>query len=180
MKKCYQADCSKHGTEFCYTHWYCKIHARLRQMLSACRHDGKSVPSIELLTQMANAAVASKMRCRICRRKMNWMSREGRSTCASLQHNRDGTFEIICIRCNLRHGRLPGDLYYAIPVGHKWCNGCKKVLPLDDFYPSRVSVQGVMSRCKKCASKIARAWVKKNRKRASDYERERVRRKKCK
>ncbi len=158
--KCCQTNCDETGTERRNRSWYCPMHMRLRQMPIACRHDRKAVPPIDLLTQMATETIARNMACPLCGRTMNWLSRDGRTTCATLQHNRDGSFAIICLRCNVQHGQLPGDIYYAIPAGHKWCAGCEKTLPLDAFYPSRTIRQGVMSQCKKCAMKISNAWKK--------------------
>lgn len=177
MNKCCKTGCHADGTERRNNAWYCPMHTRVRQMRIACRHDNKTCPDESIVDDLVKRIIQSGMECELCGVRMNWMKKDGISSCVSLQHDRSGSFRLICLGCNVRHGQLPGDKYYEIRDGQKWCAGCETVLDASEFYPSRTIAQGVMSRCKKCSAKIARGWAKNNRTRATEYERERRKRK---
>lgn len=120
--------------------------ARLQRMRLNAKRRGLPVPSIEEIVR----AVPSGMVCFVCQRHMNWALKDGRSTVATLQHDRSGAFRIICQGCNSKHSDLPGDTFYDLPAGHKFCQGCKVVKPVDEFSVDRSKVGGRKYQCKVC------------------------------
>jgi hypothetical protein len=46
----------------------------------------------------------------------------------------------------------------SLPVGHKWCNGCSTVLPIERFGTDRRKVTGRASRCLDCTAARSREW----------------------
>src|SRR5688572_27994857 len=111
------------------TSWLCVRHWRLSRMRHASRSRGKSVPSMSELESL----VPDGMSCPVCDRKMVWLKNESRSLVISLQHNRNGSYLLICLSCNSRHQHFSGDDFYKIPKDQKWCPGCKSVKPNSDF-----------------------------------------------
>lgn len=149
---------------------YCEMHCRIRQMRVAARHDKKRCPEHGELEAMAMRLVRLRMRCDLCDRRMNWMKRDGIGTCVSLQHDRSGEVRLICLACNIKHGQLPGDSYYDIPIGNKWCGGCELILPVEAFYKSTTKANGLCSQCKACTLAALAKYKKANRAKLSAAE----------
>lgn len=112
----------------------CRVHYRFQAMRVRAKRDGKEVPSYEMLTAMASSA---RLNCPGCGRFMNWLSKEGRSTVVTLQHDRNGTMRFLCLSCNTRHASRPGDSFYSDPKDKKHCPDCRQWLPLDSFATDR-------------------------------------------
>lgn len=140
--------------------WLCDKHYRFGQMRSRAKTSGKLVPSHEELHRMA----PEDMNCRCCKRRMNWRQRDGASTTATLQHNRDGSMEIICLSCNVRHASMNGDSFYKLADDRKTCPDCKRTLPLTSFCADKSGRwKNRKSTCRTCSSTRHAAWVGNNR-----------------
>lgn len=133
----------------------CAVHYRMRQMKYDAQASGKVIPDDAVIQSLFDAAIADGMKCPVCGVVMNWRATDGRKTVLSLQHNRDGTFGLMCLGCNVRHQFYPGDDFYSIPAGHRHCKGCNVTKPLTEFsahrYPKRQAVYP-RTLCKKCDS----------------------------
>jgi hypothetical protein len=148
----------------------CTMHYRFAQMKSNAKRHGKSVPSrIELAKMVEN----SKMVCRGCSRKMNWLSKEGQSTVASLQHNRDGSMELLCRGCNTRHATFDGDSFYTLNKCFHVCRDCNQTLELNQFFKDRSRPLGIKSYCKNCSNKRHYEWTTNNRESINQQQRQR-------
>lgn len=134
----------------------CPKHYRFGQMRQRARRDGKVVPTWAELETMFAALV--DMACPLCSRKMNWRRAAGESTCATLQHYRDGTLDIICLACNTRHAQHPGDTYRELPPDAKHCPDCSRVLPRSSFATDRSRPIGLKSYCRGCSAARHAKW----------------------
>lgn len=143
------------GAKYCSKHW------RFLNMRVSAKSDAKTVPSYQELESLLPA----DMHCPVCKRQMNWLARDGRSTQITLQHDRDGRHRLICGGCNSRHAQLPGDLLYTIKDDERWCNACKTIKPVTDFHRDNGAsrVIRLMSKCKICSRAQYVAWVARNR-----------------
>jgi hypothetical protein len=121
----------------------------------------KKVPSRDELALMVESC---NMECVGCGRKMNWLSIDGKSTVASLQHNRDGTMCLLCRACNTRHATFDGDSFYDNKKTHHPCRDCGEVLIKSEFHKDRSRPLGIKSYCKSCCNKRHQEWSSKNRK----------------
>lgn len=143
--------------------WLCKKHYRFQQMRVRAKRKGKEVPSYNLLDEMLYLVGSVYMACPACGSKMNWLSSEGKRTVISLQHNRDGTLGFLCRSCNTRHAYFPGDTFYDVPFGHKFCNDCQQVLPFKVFSRDKFRSDGYRSYCKPCAYLRQKKYISQNR-----------------
>jgi hypothetical protein len=109
------------------TSWMCTMHWRFFQMRTQAKRTGQLAPTLEQLEAMPTDV------CPDCGKRMNWLTKEGSASVATLQHYRDGTFGIVCKTCNTRHAFMPGDSYRAMPKDLKWCRRCEQAKPLADF-----------------------------------------------
>ena len=133
---------------------------QFRSMRARAKYEGKTVPPLEWL----EANYPKNMICPGCDRKMNWTSKEGKSTVISLQHNRDGTWGFLCRACNTRHAKFFADDFYKAPKDKKYCPRCKRTLPLVDFCTDNLKRwQNKKAYCRKCSTEMHYEWVKKNR-----------------
>ena len=107
----------------------CDRHYRFGQMRSGAKRHGKLVPTRNELEAMRGADLI----CPDCKTKMNWRSKDGTQSVASLQHYRDGSMAIVCRSCNTRHAFMLGDSYREMPKDHKQCPCCKTIKPLTEF-----------------------------------------------
>lgn len=144
---------------------YCDQHARFLQMRHGAAVGGKFAPPIFQLEQMVPAG----MKCPTCTRQMNWYTRDGWSTVAVLQHDRNGSVRIICQGCNVRHGHMPGDSFFELPKGHKLCRNCEFIKPLNEFNLRQ-------SRCRLCTSAIDAIRIARDPQKWRDDAREAMRR----
>ncbi len=125
--------------------WRCLRHQTLHMMRQNAKCAGKVSPT----RQELDAMVPADMVCPSCKLTMTWTMAEGPNS-ISLQHNRDGTLIILCLRCNHRHCPLPGDMFYEIAPGMKWCNDCKTVKPHSEFWKRGDRPGGFQSYCVPC------------------------------
>lgn len=146
----------------------CVMHYRFGQMRSHAKRHGKTVPTREELATMVEQGM---MKCRGCGQKMNWLSKDGEKTVASLQHNRDGTMELLCRSCNTRHATFADDTFYNMNKAYHPCRDCGEVLPKTDFYKDKSRPLGIKSYCKKCSTKKHYEWTTKNRDRINEQQR---------
>lgn len=110
---------------------YCDKHARFMQMRRAAKTNGKAVPTDQQLESLAAELV--DMKCPCCGAEMNWVG-EPVATRVTLQHDRDGvTVRLICKSCNSRHRFMPGDSFYQLKPGYKFCPRCEDVKPISEF-----------------------------------------------
>lgn len=113
--------------------WLCGRHYRFRQMRVTAKRHGKAVPTPEQL----EALCPRDMRCQDCGAAMQWLAVEGYSTVITLQHYRDGTLGLVCMMCNLKHAKMPGDSYRAWPKDQRKCPRCTQIKSLPEFYTER-------------------------------------------
>lgn len=93
---------------------YSIMHRRFNQMRGSAKSSGKYVPEISELRALAKRLF--KMECPCCLQAMTWRRVKGISNVITLQHDRSGSIRLICFRCNVRHGSLPGDSFYDLPL----------------------------------------------------------------
>lgn len=157
---------------------------RIRQMRRDAHRNKKAVPTAEALEKLAELVASDGMKCPACRRAMNWLFKDGRSTVVTLQHDRSGVIRLICKGCNSRHHLHPADTFYDLPEGHKRCPRCEAVKPVDAFY--RLATGEIVSACRECErrSQLARyhrspeakrakhqEWLKANREKVKEQRR---------
>lgn len=149
--------------------WLCAKHYRFGQMLANAKRRNKQVPTHDQLHQMLGADLI----CPDCGVQMNWRSKDGAHTVATLQHYRDGSMAIVCLSCNTRHASMEGDSYREMPKDHKQCPGCKQIKPLSEFTldASRSGPAKRKSKCRQCADMAVTEWKGKNRERYNEYQR---------
>lgn len=148
----------------------CSKHYRFGQMRATAKRHGKTVPSHGQLSEMSG----SDLVCPDCQRQMNWLSKDGNDTVASLQHYRDGTMAIVCRSCNTRHAFMDGDSYREMPKDHKYCPLCKQAKPLEEFTldSSRSGSAKRKSKCRDCSDYQVKEWKESNRDRYNEYQRQ--------
>ncbi len=154
------AKCSEPGFRFRGDRWLCIIHHRIDCMKTAARTKGKAEPTAEQLEAMFATVAANGMKCPHCGEIMV-MHGKPRSSVVSLQHNRDGSVQLLCMLCNSRHDDMPGDTFYSIPITHKRCPQCKAVFPRSEFWRLKHRLQ---TKCKECKRTENNAWWDKRRK----------------
>lgn len=147
----------------------CEKHYRFSQMKATAKRHKKLVPTHEQLEQM----VDKEMLCPDCGVKMNWRSRDGKSTVASLQHYRSGRLAIVCLSCNTRHASMDGDSYCDMPKDHKQCPSCLVVKPQTEFSADNGRTGNIKRKsiCKKCSNKKVNDWKERNRDEYNEYQR---------
>lgn len=148
----------------------CDKHYRFGQMRVHAKRHGKSVPSRDEL----EAITPKDLVCPDCSKKMNWRGVDGRSTVASLQHYRDGSYGIVCRSCNTRHAFMHDDTYREMPKDHKQCPQCNLIKPHTEFAADngRTGPMKLKSWCKSCSSKSHTEWQRNNREHYNDKQRE--------
>lgn len=148
----------------------CDKHYRFGQMRSVAKRRNKTIPSRNELDSMPGADLV----CPDCGIHMNWRSKDGQATVASLQHYRDGSMALVCRSCNTRHAFMVEDTYREMPKDHKHCPCCKQVKPLSEFTldASRAGVAKRKSKCRKCADAQVSQWKELNRERYNEYQRQ--------
>lgn len=153
--QCSETACIKQGHI-----WLCPRHYRMGQMRANAKRHGKTVPTKEHLAALIESC---KMVCPACDRKMNWRSKDGASIVITLQHNRDGSFAVICLGCNTRHHFFQGDSYFTRDKTKHPCRDCGEELPRKDFAKDASRPLGIKPYCKKCAYERYKQWASRNR-----------------
>jgi len=135
---------------------WCAWHSRVYDMRFLARRKGKVDPGAQFFEDARRA----DMKCDICPQTM-LLVKSGRDSKSkrlmTLQHERDGSFNLICISCNSAEGHWIGpgpwrDEYARNQNGEKWCPSCDKILPFDYFYLDERTRLGISSYCKHCDS----------------------------
>lgn len=141
--------------------WLCKKHYRFQQMRAKAKRANKTVPTYEELEVLWAYTNGS---CPICHRSMNWMSKEGTATVASLQHDRSGNHRIICLSCNVRHASFKDDSFYDEDPNTRVCPRCKRRLTWASFTADNHGRwNNKNTYCRDCRRAMLSAWVSKNR-----------------
>lgn len=159
MKNYFSSKCHKceSKSDVNYGHYsYCSKHYREIGMRSQAKSKGKTVPSKEQMEELICSV--GDMGCPVCKIKMNWLARDGKKTCITLQHNRDGSFALICFSCNVKHQFMPGDSFYDLNPGYKFCQMCKTEKMISEFFADKRLSCGKKSYCKICANKKTYKW----------------------
>ena len=143
--------------------YFCILHYRIKQMRDDAAIDRKAVPSREELEGLFSSILDAGMKCQVCSREMNMLKADGISTQVTLQHDRDGSFRLICLGCNVKHQNYPGDSFYELPADHQRCHDCGEVKPHSEFYAHNTNSTGYRSECKPCSKRHAMAWIKQKR-----------------
>ena len=142
------ARCGADASHYQGHQWLCPKHYRFWQMRATARRRDLYAPSHDELERMT----ASSMNCWDCGRPMNWLSRDGTDSVASLKHYRDGEIGLVCRSCSTRHTFAPGDSYREQPKDHKYCPSCKTLKPFTEYDLTRGrGIYGNNSYCKSCA-----------------------------
>ena len=137
----------------------CETHHRFIQMQKTAKQDGKYIPSIYEIENLA----PKNMNCADCGCLMHWIDNDNRAFGAVLQHYRNGTLGIVCLSCNTKHGHMPGDSYRNVPVGEKLCRTCKTIKPLSMFSLRKDGKKPYpLTKCKICAHEVHKRWRKNN------------------
>lgn len=126
------------------------------QMRVCAKAKGKSVPSYKALDKMISGLI--NMLCPECGHRMKWLRKDSPKHVLTLQHDRSGKMRLLCFSCNTRHHYLPGDRFYTAPTGKRFCQDCKKFLPLASFFADRGLVGGVKTYCKVCSNRRTYTW----------------------
>jgi predicted RNA-binding Zn-ribbon protein involved in translation (DUF1610 family) len=138
-------------------------------MRSKAKQCDKYSPTRDEIESLLN----SEMLCPDCGVKMNWRSKDGRSTVASLQHYRDGTLGVVCLSCNARHASMPNDSYRNMAKDHKFCPSCQNIKH-ESCFSLDAGRSGNLKRksyCKTCSNKSVNKWKEKNREQYNEYQR---------
>lgn len=146
----------------------CAKHYRMSTMRSKAKSDGKYRP----LYAELEALIPDPFECEGCGREMTWLRESGASVQVTLQHDRSGEIRLLCLGCNRRHAVHPGDSFYDIPDGHKWCAMCNQVLPHSEFARDRSRPIGLKGYCRQCSAKRHAKWRTENRDKYNQYQRE--------
>ena len=141
--------------------WYCKKHYRFSQMRGTAKRRGKVVPSYGDLENL-NTETGGK--CPVCKRTLNWLSKDGTSTVVTLQHDRSGGVRFLCLSCNTRHASFPNDTFYSTDPNMRMCPRCKTRLPLSEFSKDNNGRwKNTNTYCRKCRTIMHGEWVSSNR-----------------
>ena len=149
--------------------WLCDKHYRFGSMRTKAKQGDKAVPSHEELENM----LPKDMICPSCKRQMNWRQKDGASTVLTLQHNRDGSMQMLCLACNTRHvHRTNDDFYKENTETEKQCPKCGKLKPLDEFTTDNSKRwKNKKSFCRECSNKAHNEWLEKNREKQNEWRR---------
>jgi hypothetical protein len=141
----------------------CKLHYRIWLMRRAARENEKYEPTVKELEELINNL--DDMKCPNCGQKMAWFKSEG--ICITLQHNRNGTVQILCATCNASHGNYKDDSFYdqaRFTEDYKTCPKCKMAKPHSAYYKRAGCRFGLSTYCKDCSKELSRETHHKKRK----------------
>lgn len=139
--------CNATATRTRYRQELCDRHYRLRQMRYKAKADGVYSPSMIELEQLVDGC---GMVCPACGVNMDWTGGDGRKKQVTLQHNRDGTIQLLCLSCNSRHQHFDGDSFYVWDHTKKKCILCGIIHDKSQFWKNRSNPDGLQSYCKQC------------------------------
>jgi hypothetical protein len=127
---------------------------RFYGMRKEAKKHSKAVPAY---SQLEAWAQETGMACPACGVQMCWTTRDGSSRrLVTLQHNRDGSMQLLCRSCNGRHAKYEGDSFYTMDHTKKRCGLCREEKPLEEFYRRRERVNGRVHKCIPCNNEIRR------------------------
>jgi len=137
--------------------WLCKKHYRFMQMRVNAKRNKKTVPPYEELEKILLP------NCPVCKRKFNWLSKEGAQTVITLQHDRSGAFRFLCLSCNVRYASFKDDSFYSQSPKTKICPKCKKEKPWSEYHTDNSARwKNKKTYCKDCSYLIMKNWKLKN------------------
>ena len=148
--KCENTSIYKQGNQ-----WLCAKHYRIAQMRSNAKRHNKFVPEYSEIEKRLDLLI-----CPDCGKSMNLLSKDGKCTVATLQHYRDGSWNIVCRSCNTRHAYMPGDTYRQMDKNNKYCPKCKSIKSFSQFSVDngRSGNIKLKSYCKSCSKEAHREW----------------------
>jgi hypothetical protein len=146
----------------------CSRHFRFCRMRVDAKRRHLAVPTYGQLNALLSG-LGPDMACPTCRCAMTWTRAEGSSRVVTLQHDRSGDVRLMCMGCNIRHWRIPGDEFYEVPVGLRRCPRCAECKPLEAFIPRKRG--GIAHSCRDCSKAKYREWCKANREKFNAYHR---------
>lgn len=114
-------------------------HQRFYQMRRTARRHGKVVPTLEQLENLLTWT--NGMVCKDCGCQMRWLRGDDGARQITLQHYRSGSMALVCLSCNTKHAKMPGDTYLELPKGYKRCPVCQQTKPLAAFGKRRSSAR---------------------------------------
>lgn len=140
----------------------CWKHYRIRRMRHTAKSRGLSVPSVDLICDMAGNN--ADLTCPHCGVQMVWHRDDGtRGDLVTLQHCIGGGYDLICHKCNVKHGNTKHGDCFEWPDGSYRCCRCSLLKPLCEFNKKAASSTGRDYRCKDCTRKYLRQYWHKNR-----------------
>lgn len=128
----------------------CIMHERIRQMIKAAKEAHKYTPSMQELEDLFWGA--KNMMCKHCGKKMKMRAgKDGRRGCViTLQHNKDGSLDLICQSCNTKEGHTKHDKAFSMPKGKYVCSQCCDMKDIHMFAKCATNHKGHSSVCKQC------------------------------
>lgn len=148
--KCSTRECEKRGTKRIAGRFRCVFHSKILSAIITSQRRGKKTPGFKEI----EALFLANKNCPNCKIEFDYDAdpkTQKRGERASLQHNADGTFSVLCGRCNSMDEHHPLGLDF-ISVSGKFCSMCKHDLPLEKFYVSPARSSGYSTYCKECNS----------------------------
>ena len=134
--------------------WYCTFHKKVHSARSTAAKRGKKVP---LFNELEKLFLLTK-KC-VCGKLLNPFKIVHRtdpcSDIPTLQHNKNGTYSVLCLECNIKDGHSIVGLKNSLRLKNKnkkYCPNCRTIKSIDEFYSYRV----VSSFCKVCLREMSR------------------------
>jgi len=149
------------GTRNGKSYFYCAKHYRMKKMREVAKRDGKYVPGMGELDRLLSDT--DNMKCPKCDKTMKMLKGEDRTIrdLVTLQHNHNGTIELICHSCNSRHAHSKiGDNLWSTGESEKYCPDCDTVKPFSAFYKNKRTFTGLQDTCKPCSSQRQKLFKK--------------------
>ena len=167
MKECSWKGCSEVSFIKVGSGAYCKFHYKCNSMM-ASSNNNPNYPSTTMgvMNKMLRECYDKGLKCPHCEKQMLLHSSEGsRKDVVSIQHNLDGSLQLLCLSCNTSHGNYRSDaIFYKMEEGRKNCTGCKEWLPFEMFSKNKCEASGLQTKCKKCESIRYKAYYERRKK----------------
>ena len=150
LRQCTTKGCDSFGVRNFGGAWKCAKHHRFGAMRTEAKRRGKLTPTFDELESLL--AKNLSLICPGCNKAMTLSWSDGAADLLTLQHYRDGSIGLCCFSCNSRHGAMPGDSFFSVPVGMKFCPACKTNKAHSEFGKDKRSFLRLTSYCKACIS----------------------------
>lgn len=150
MKKCCIRNCDREGVKKIGGNLRCFFHSKVLSARITSQRRGLATPSFQEIEQL----FLNCNSCPNCGVEFSYHvdpSTQKRRNRASLQHNDDGTFSVLCTFCNAMDANHIRGLNFVSDVG-KFCPKCKEDLPWEKFHLKGVRGRG-STYCIECNKK---------------------------